>query len=264
MAGRVPNGQWFQLAPAGSGRCAQTAATVGGPALGEPGPLPQQAHLADIWLPQRGLVAVGFVRMEALDPDRHLAAGVRTDDRDAAGRATDPAAARTRGSRAGPRPPAGPRGSRTVVPARSAVLDGLRAGLRGRGALVRARGHAGHGRRGCRRRGDRVLPPQPVPARVRAVVPRVRPRRPREGVRVRGRALLSEHLFATRRVGRLQLVIHPANVASQRVAERAGYGLDGVLRAAWFRHGTFHDVQVWSRVGPLVHPHHPNEPKGTS
>ena len=77
-------------------------------------------------------------------------------------------------------------------------------------------------------------------------------------------ALLSEHLFATRRVGRLQLVIHPANVASQRVAERAGYGLDGVLRAAWFRDGTFHDVQVWSRVGPLVHPHHPNEPKGTS
>ena len=75
MAGHVPNGQWFQLAPRRLWTVAQTAATVGGLALGEPGPVSPQAHLADSWLPQRGLVAAGFVRMEALDPDRHLAAG---------------------------------------------------------------------------------------------------------------------------------------------------------------------------------------------
>lgn len=64
--------------------------------------------------------------------------------------------------------------------------------------------------------------------------------------------LLRDHLFATRRVGRLQLVIHPDNAASQQVARRSGFELEGTLRAAWFARGTFHDVQVWSAVGPLA------------
>ena len=63
--------------------------------------------------------------------------------------------------------------------------------------------------------------------------------------------LLGAYLFATRRIGRLQLVIHPDNVASQRVAQRNGFELEGTLRAAWFVRGSFHDVQVWSALGPL-------------
>ena len=77
LAGRVPNGQWFQLAPRRMWAVADTAATLRGVPLGRPGPLATQAHLADTWLPQRGLVAVGHVRMQAHDPARHLDATVR-------------------------------------------------------------------------------------------------------------------------------------------------------------------------------------------
>ena len=64
--------------------------------------------------------------------------------------------------------------------------------------------------------------------------------------------LLTAHLFATRRVARLQLVIHPDNTGSRRVAERSGYEREGTLRAAWFSRGVFHDVDVWSILGPLA------------
>ena len=77
LAGRVPNGQWFQMAPRRMWAVDETAATVDGVGLGPPGPLGEQAHLADTWLPQRGLLAMGSVRMEAFDPVRHLDAAAR-------------------------------------------------------------------------------------------------------------------------------------------------------------------------------------------
>ncbi len=76
--------------------------------------------------------------------------------------------------------------------------------------------------------------------------------------------LLTTYLFATRRIGRLQLIIHPDNAASRRVAERCGYEREGLLRACWFNRGAFHDVEVWSVTGPLaeIRPsdvHHPTD-----
>lgn len=47
---------------------------------------------------------------------------------------------------------------------------------------------------------------------------------------------------------RATLLIDVANVASQRVAVRAGYTLEGVLRSTYFKQGLRSDVQLWSRL----------------
>ncbi|HEX8094519.1 GNAT family N-acetyltransferase [Jatrophihabitans sp.] len=47
---------------------------------------------------------------------------------------------------------------------------------------------------------------------------------------------------------RASLLIDVANVPSQRVAVRAGYTLEGVLRSSYFKQGLRSDVQVWSRL----------------
>ncbi len=67
-------------------------------------------------------------------------------------------------------------------------------------------------------------------------------------------ALLSAYLLASKRVARLQLLIHPDNVASQRVAAKTGYELEGVSRRCWFHRGRFHDLQVWSLLGARSDP----------
>lgn len=60
--------------------------------------------------------------------------------------------------------------------------------------------------------------------------------------------LLTEYLFARKPIERLQLNIHPDNVASQRVAAKAGYTLEGLMRKCWFNDGRFHDLQIWSML----------------
>lgn len=63
LAGRVPNGQSFRMRPLLVWAVADSAATVLGQDAGRPHPLPRQEHLADMWLPQRGLfVANVFAR----------------------------------------------------------------------------------------------------------------------------------------------------------------------------------------------------------
>jgi RimJ/RimL family protein N-acetyltransferase len=71
----------------------------------------------------------------------------------------------------------------------------------------------------------------------------------------RGRGVGTEMLrqlttwaFAEGGALRAALLIDVANVASQRVAERAGYTLEGVLRSSYFKQGMRADVQVWSRL----------------
>jgi ribosomal-protein-alanine N-acetyltransferase len=57
---------------------------------------------------------------------------------------------------------------------------------------------------------------------------------------------MSEYLFAVKRINRLQLNIHPDNAASRRVAEKAGYTSEGLMRGAWFHGGKYHDLEIWS------------------
>jgi RimJ/RimL family protein N-acetyltransferase len=58
--------------------------------------------------------------------------------------------------------------------------------------------------------------------------------------------LLSDYIFAIKRVERVQLNIHPENRGSRRVAEKAGFSFEGVMRKAWFHRGVYHDLEVWS------------------
>ncbi|HEY0166318.1 MAG TPA: GNAT family N-acetyltransferase [Jatrophihabitans sp.] len=71
----------------------------------------------------------------------------------------------------------------------------------------------------------------------------------------RGRGVGTEMLrqltawaFAEGQALRATLLIDVANVASQVVATRAGYLLEGVLRSTYFKQGARSDVQIWSRL----------------
>ena len=58
--------------------------------------------------------------------------------------------------------------------------------------------------------------------------------------------LLLGYLFGRKRVNRMQLNIHPSNVASKKVAEKCGFTFEGIMRGCWFHQGEFHDLEVWS------------------
>jgi RimJ/RimL family protein N-acetyltransferase len=73
------------------------------------------------------------------------------------------------------------------------------------------------------------------------------------GARGRGLAtialrLLSEWAFEELGMIRLELHIGTENVASQAVARRAGYTLEGTLRSAHLKQGRREDTQIWSRL----------------
>jgi ribosomal-protein-alanine N-acetyltransferase len=60
--------------------------------------------------------------------------------------------------------------------------------------------------------------------------------------------LLGDWAFAELGAQRLQLRIDPENEASHRVAERAGYTREGVLRSSFIVRGRRHDVAMYSRL----------------
>jgi RimJ/RimL family protein N-acetyltransferase len=71
----------------------------------------------------------------------------------------------------------------------------------------------------------------------------------------RGRGVASEMLrqlttwaFTEHGTLRAALLVDVENVASQRVAVRAGYLLEGVLRSSYFKQGMRSDTQIWSRL----------------
>ena len=74
MAGTTPNGQWFRAEPTRLWSVVSSTAVLDGTDLGTPGPLPEQAHLADLWLPQRGVMMLGAGVFEAFDRARHRSA----------------------------------------------------------------------------------------------------------------------------------------------------------------------------------------------
>ena len=60
--------------------------------------------------------------------------------------------------------------------------------------------------------------------------------------------LLTEYLLGGKRVERIQLIIHPDNAPSRRIAEKCGFTLEGTMRRAWFHRGAFQDVEIWARL----------------
>lgn len=77
LRGRTPNGPRFKMAPLRVWRVVGGSATLDGIDLGAMGPLAQQAHLGDFWLPQRGLFFAGRARFtvatRATDARREMA-----------------------------------------------------------------------------------------------------------------------------------------------------------------------------------------------
>jgi RimJ/RimL family protein N-acetyltransferase len=76
------------------------------------------------------------------------------------------------------------------------------------------------------------------------IVPAARGR----GAATRALALLTRWCFEALDLERLELRIDPANEGSNRVAERAGYRREGVLRSVHLKDGVRTDVAVWSRL----------------
>jgi RimJ/RimL family protein N-acetyltransferase len=68
------------------------------------------------------------------------------------------------------------------------------------------------------------------------------------GVATRAVSLLTDWGFGELGLERIELRIDARNDASKRVAERAGYSEEGVLRNVAFKEGIRTDVSVWSRL----------------
>jgi RimJ/RimL family protein N-acetyltransferase len=73
-----------------------------------------------------------------------------------------------------------------------------------------------------------------------------RPADRRQGVMSEALRIFAAYLFEIKALPRLQVLVGVGNVASRRVAERCGFGHEGVLRQYIFMRGKYHDCDVLS------------------
>jgi RimJ/RimL family protein N-acetyltransferase len=76
----------------------------------------------------------------------------------------------------------------------------------------------------------------------------LRPEARGRGAATRAVSLLTRWGLEDLGLERVELLIDVENTASERVAERCGYRLDGVLRSRHFKEGLRADVGIWSRL----------------
>jgi [ribosomal protein S5]-alanine N-acetyltransferase len=69
-----------------------------------------------------------------------------------------------------------------------------------------------------------------------------------KGIGWRAQAALADYLFDHTPVQRIQAATHSENIAEQRALEKAGFRLEGVVRAAEFRAGQWRDGHLYSRL----------------
>lgn len=62
--------------------------------------------------------------------------------------------------------------------------------------------------------------------------------------------LLIEHLFKAHQYHRLELLMDPCNLASERIAQKCGFTEEGTLRQAFFINGTIRDAKLYSLLRP--------------
>ncbi len=67
-----------------------------------------------------------------------------------------------------------------------------------------------------------------------------------QGVITEALTLLSDYLFKTKRRNRLRLMIHPDNIASQKVAQKSGYQYESTARGTWYNRGKINDMEVYA------------------
>ena len=68
--------------------------------------------------------------------------------------------------------------------------------------------------------------------------------------------LLVDYLFGAKKQHRIQLVIVPENAASQRIAEKCGFTLEGTARGAFFNGGRNQDVLIFALLRDDPRPWH--------
>lgn len=76
----------------------------------------------------------------------------------------------------------------------------------------------------------------------------LRPQARGHGHGSRAQRLLVDYLFATTPVHRVQASTDVGNVVEQAALVRAGFTVEGVLRAAQWRGGAFHDLVMYARL----------------
>ncbi|GIE92083.1 GNAT family N-acetyltransferase [Actinoplanes regularis] len=69
-----------------------------------------------------------------------------------------------------------------------------------------------------------------------------------KGIGWRAQALLTEYLFSHSPAQRVQAGTHPENTAEQKSLVKAGFQLEGVIRACEFRAGAWRDGYLYSRL----------------
>ena len=76
------------------------------------------------------------------------------------------------------------------------------------------------------------------------------------GIGWRAQAVLTDYLFHHTPVQRIQAATHAENLAEQKSLEKAGFTLEGVIRACEFRAGKYRDGYLYSRLrddpGPVL------------
>ena len=68
------------------------------------------------------------------------------------------------------------------------------------------------------------------------------------GIGWRAQAMLCDYLFTHTPVQRIQAGTHPENLAEQGALVKAGFTLEGVIRASEFRGGQWRDGYLYSRL----------------
>jgi ribosomal-protein-alanine N-acetyltransferase len=68
------------------------------------------------------------------------------------------------------------------------------------------------------------------------------------GIGWRAQAMLCDYLFTHTPLQRIQAGTHPENIAEQKSLEKAGFQLEGVVRACEFRDGRWCDGYLYSRL----------------
>jgi RimJ/RimL family protein N-acetyltransferase len=69
-----------------------------------------------------------------------------------------------------------------------------------------------------------------------------------QGIGWRAQAMLCDYLFDHTPAQRIEAGTHPENIAEQKALEKAGFTLEGVIRAAEFRAGQWRDGYLYSRL----------------
>jgi len=69
-----------------------------------------------------------------------------------------------------------------------------------------------------------------------------------QGIGWRAQAIFCSYLFENTSVHRIEASTHEENAAEQRALEKAGFTLEGVIRAAEFRAGQWRDGYLYSRL----------------